>query len=416
MKTTLKFIKVILIIGIIISCKKTDTLSVSNNDNFSKPNLESISKFLDLKSGSLKDQKKKNIELLKKSLEFERFEFVIIDEKKSMIIVPLSKGYSVKMNVAEFITPVLILTLDKGNNIQSGNILLIKPANSRNENIEISEIADYFKTGVSKYNGEFHFLSLAGKRLYQMKYKDNKLQSYGIVKQKAIGENKLNSTIKREANSSSCIDWYIVTTYYWNDGSTYTTEEFIGTTCDACVDNSLESICPDTGGGGGGGSGDADDCFQNALNDFENVVSGGSVTSMDLYTSTTEIDDMSKYKTYQWVVLNGFGGFKLISSETAKMKKLTPGSFNDWSFVSLTHNGIEIQGSSLPGTAITYSSGIGTPSFTPETAEAFPIYYGNMALNFRVTYTFICDCQGQIFVPAQNLNYHTISPFWKANP
>jgi len=60
----------------------------------------------------------------------------------------------------------------------------------------------------------------------------------------------------KEINSSHridmCIDWYLVTTYHWADGSTTESWDYLGTTCDDCDNPEMASICPDDGGGGGG--------------------------------------------------------------------------------------------------------------------------------------------------------------------
>ena len=53
-------------------------------------------------------------------------------------------------------------------------------------------------------------------------------QKYGKIKN--VNSNKLTSI-----SASGCIDWYIITTYTFPDGTQYTTEEYIGRTCDECI-------------------------------------------------------------------------------------------------------------------------------------------------------------------------------------
>jgi hypothetical protein len=45
-----------------------------------------------------------------------------------------------------------------------------------------------------------------------------------------------------------------VTTYYYDDGTTSTTTEYVGTTCDGCDGGEYESHCPEDGNGGGIGT------------------------------------------------------------------------------------------------------------------------------------------------------------------
>ena len=54
---------------------------------------------------------------------------------------------------------------------------------------------------------------------------------------------------------SGCTDWYLVTTYYYLDGSKEETWEYVGTTCEDCIDSSYQSICESEDGAGGGGGG-----------------------------------------------------------------------------------------------------------------------------------------------------------------
>ncbi|MDP3666866.1 MAG: hypothetical protein Q8R50_09305 [Sediminibacterium sp.] len=68
--------------------------------------------------------------------------------------------------------------------------------------------------------------------------------SYGTI------QAKQNSDTKKV--NSTCIDWYLVTTYHYSNGSTYQTSEYVGTTCGGCDTPDYQSLCP--GGDGGGGN------------------------------------------------------------------------------------------------------------------------------------------------------------------
>lgn len=47
-----------------------------------------------------------------------------------------------------------------------------------------------------------------------------------------------------------CINWYLITTYYYTDGSSEETKEYVGTTCDSGGGVDYLTPCPDCSGGG----------------------------------------------------------------------------------------------------------------------------------------------------------------------
>ena len=55
-------------------------------------------------------------------------------------------------------------------------------------------------------------------------------------------------TLNDVKTNSVCIDWYLVTTYYYADGTSTQTSEYEGTTCDGCDNGMYESLCPIDGG------------------------------------------------------------------------------------------------------------------------------------------------------------------------
>lgn len=98
----------------------------------------------------------------------------------------------------------------------------------------------------------YHFLTVAGSRKFDMTYKKNKLYSLSIpIAKNKSGEKSLNSTI--------CIDWYLVTTYYYPNGTWQQVEEYIGKTCGDCDDTFYLNLCSASGGGTGTGGGEIKD-------------------------------------------------------------------------------------------------------------------------------------------------------------
>jgi len=65
------------------------------------------------------------------------------------------------------------------------------------------------------------------------------------------------------------------------------------------------------------------------------------------------------------------------------------------------------------GGSISFSQGVGTPSFTPGTPG---VLYAGMSLSFTVTYSAACNCPGvNIFLPPTTIPY-TATAIWDANP
>ncbi len=82
-------------------------------------------------------------------------------------------------------------------------------------------------------DGTYKMLTLSGRWLSQFGIKDKKLAYVGTVeKRMAAGTNTGRTT--------ECTQWHLITTFYWADGSTTRTEEYLGTTCSS-----------DCGGNGG---------------------------------------------------------------------------------------------------------------------------------------------------------------------
>lgn len=95
------------------------------------------------------------------------------------------------------------------------------------------------------YDGAYQVLNIIGNYQYELTFVNDKLA-------------KLKAKSKKEKNLSTstpltleCEDWYWVTTYINEDGSTYQTWDYIGRTCeDNCPPNEVCELQGDLGGGG----------------------------------------------------------------------------------------------------------------------------------------------------------------------
>jgi hypothetical protein len=137
------------------------------------------------------------------------------------------------------------LTIADNRTFFKGNIMLYIPEvrndlGSNFTNFQFSKILDQ---GESEIDGKFIFKSIFDKYLYAIEIRNGKQIAFAEMRPK-------NGLDKMRQSDETCIHWYLITTYYFADGTTDTTEEYVGTTCyGSCQPNEL---CDVLEGGGGG--------------------------------------------------------------------------------------------------------------------------------------------------------------------
>jgi hypothetical protein len=399
------------------SCKKDITNNPTDQEN-SQLNKEVITKvnaWLDSQKPANKPNKKATIELLKNNLDFSKLRVEEFKGNEQFLVIPVNEDFKTKKNVNKGTIPVLLLVVDKSGNINKGNLVLYIPQSGTT----MSSLPNntFYKMYYSKEldcSGMFRFLDITGGLLYQVEYENGKFHSIGQL-QKKPSTNSQNTGARAECQ---LIDWYIVTTYSENGIVIWQSEEYIGTTCvelgDGCDDPNLASIC---GAPTGGTTFNADECISAGVDEFTQEANGTYITSVKLWSEITDVDPFTKNKNPVWECLTGLGGWSLNSHEKGKIKLIDVAN-NTWAWKSLEHDQITFLGSPLPITHITYTNGVGTPSFTPEAAEASNIFYAGMSLDFTVTYTFVCNCPN---IPVVGwvppiTNDYTSTALWDARP
>ncbi|HET9057329.1 MAG TPA: hypothetical protein VFN30_10845, partial [Chitinophagaceae bacterium] len=191
-------------------------------------------------------------------------------------------------------------------------------------------------------------------------------------------------------------------------------EEYCGTgQCDYGSSQSCEcqlyGIGCDSGGGGGGSGGDSE-CLNNCTSAFNALYTGSQVVAETISFDISTISDFTKYKNPKWRILKNLT-WSLYSQEYGVVR-LVDSQTNKWQWESLVHGPITKEGFT-PGGTVTFTQGVGTPTFTPGTQN---ILYAGMSLNFDVTYSPICDCLGvSNIIPSVTVNY-TANALWEAKP
>ena len=313
------------------------------------------------------ESKRPNIELLKENLDFSQLRIEKYDAGEQIIILPVRDEFKKAKHVADNKIPNLVLIMDKSGNIRKGNLVLYIPKNGEIVNkVPENAFYDIFNTGTPKANGLFKFLGIGGGQIYQLEYNNGKLISSGLMKK--------GSGLSNRTESEGCIDWYLVTTYYYTDGTTSQTEEYVGRTCGNNECEDVECLDPGSGGGGGGGGGDLEYHIAAFKSNFE-INSASEEQSSVLLSETSDI----RTKQYTWTCGKALL-IKAKSLEYGTHKKVN----NEWQWETLEHQSVSINGVVIGG-SVSVGSNSGQATIG--------IYNAIMA----VTYT---------------LNYNAVIPFF----
>ncbi len=393
----------------LISCQKGVEKQTDNTQLISK-----INSWLEKQKSPTQPNKAANIDLLKECVDFSALRFENLNAEETIIVVPLSDNYKMKRNIDKNTVTVLLLVKNNAGSIVRGNLVIYFPEN----NAQVKTIPDntFSKMYSEKdldCNGLFRFLSPTGRRLYEREYKNGKLHSFGYVRADNIYQGR---------TSTDCTYYYLILSF-WVDGVVVAQEAiYLGSICQGvCDDPNNQTLCPDGGGGGGGsggGDGNVDNfCINSAISEFQQEVNGAQVASQTESITISDINEITKNKNPKWRILKGWSGWNLESQEKGIIK-LIDQTTNRWAWKSLEHGPISMVGTPTPGVDIEYNQGVGTPSFTPETAAATIVLYGGMSLNYNVTYRFMCNCPN---LPIVNLippiiRSYTSGAIWDANP
>jgi hypothetical protein len=400
---------------VLFSCQKE--IEKQNTNNTRGELISKVNGWLDKQKSPTQPNKAANIDLLKENIDFSSLKSEEFNQNEKFIVLTIKEGYKIKKNIDKNTISVLLLVADKIGNIIQGNIVLYIP----DKNQQMNTIPDntFFKMYKEKSltcDGLFRFLSPTGRWMYERVYKNGKLSSFGYVKASNNFEGR---------TENDCTYFFFILTL-WVEGVAVAQEvTYLGRICEsACDDPNNQALCPDQGGGGGGGGSGAGDanldefCINAAISEFQQEVNGAQTTSQTVGFNISDIDPITKNKNPTWTILTGaFGGWKLNSQEIGVVKLIDP-TQNKWAWKSLSHGSISMSGNSLPTTSIEHDQGVGTPSFTPETAATTNVLYGGMSLNFSVTYRLVCNCPNVPFVgwvPPIHVSY-TSNAIWDANP
>lgn len=402
-------IGILLWVGFLCSCRKESNNS-SSESVLSIKDVSAIKTLLSSYKNGIAGNYQKWIDSLAENLNFQGAQAAPNSlSKKTLISIPITIPVLKNVSSNKLSKSIssqqsrLLVFRDQAGTIELANIVQLTPDGNSSLGNASKLISSLFAdSGKStNYSGYITSLDLERKFQWELKFDHGDKVSYSYKSKKAI--NSGNRTVTDDPN---CTDTYIVYTL-WIDGEPVAQEwDYIGTEC-----------FPPPGDGGGGGGGPFDDgaCEQSELDSFNDQVSNSEAVSEQVSSSISVIDAMTQNKSPEWNIYQGPAGAWKIRSHEIGVVKLVDVPNNTWAWVSLVHGSMDLTGTTVPGTGISYT-GTGTPSFTAQTALTSNILYGGMDLSYNITFTFICDCP-----VVKNAGLSVSKPghaytFWTANP
>ncbi|MFW0714395.1 hypothetical protein [Pedobacter sp. N23S346] len=282
------FLVFLFLLTFTISCQKKEVLNDSSTKLFSSKSLSQKMvtsgadkqvpiEWLRLHDRYLKGINKQNFEEIIRNLDYSLLYNENRKNGENLIIIPINNLVIKQLNINKDYLKldertILNLMIVQGRNgkLRWSSIIAYLPADGvKRTQLSRKTIQNIINGEKVSDDGMFKFIDLKGNLKYQMSYKSGKLHSVGIPKTnlKNISYNQGNSSAR-----SHCLNWFLDTIYYYADGSTEQTSEYLFTTCD---DQNLP------GGGGGGGSGENPEPEEpedetEEPNDQDIIVSGSS--------------------------------------------------------------------------------------------------------------------------------------------
>lgn len=183
------------------------------------------------------EENNSKIDALEASLNFYKIDYSKLTSGKELYVVDIKETVE---SAGENKKVIFIL---QGNELLAIRIIVFH--NTINNNY-LNLIKDLIANKPHSYTGKVSFLTIYSELMFYNVFNNGVLTVNGATL--PLVETNDNSKI------NGCTAWYLIVTYFYANGTTSQTSEYIGTTCD-CFENTTRSgarvAC---GGGGGGGS------------------------------------------------------------------------------------------------------------------------------------------------------------------
>ena len=222
---------------IFFSCKKESTHSVVNEQM-----ITSVHTWLDKQQNPNKPNRSNNIKTLKTHLNLAAMEEIKY-ARGSTVVIPIDNEFRTFAKISEGSILNLVVLVNKDGSIRNAHVAIYTaPKDQQVTELAATTFHNIFHTAENVTDGQYRFLSPAGTKEYQLEYKNGRMSSEGrfTTNPKNGGAVQTNGV---RVNSISCIDWYLVTTYYSNGVQVNQTSEYLGRTCVGCDNSEYEMLC-----------------------------------------------------------------------------------------------------------------------------------------------------------------------------
>lgn len=190
-----------------------------------------------------------HIKILRENLDYANLRVEKRKNGDDIIIIPITGDINSKLNIHKNYLVDLIVVKNAAGKFRWSTVVCFLAENEKAQTLKDNTIKNIFNNIPPEDNGTFKFFSIQGSLLFQVQYKDGKLYSYAHpTTAKALNSAKKTQT-SQITSSSNCTEWFLITIYYYANGSTEITADYLYTTCSN----------QDTQGDGGGGGGDTGD-------------------------------------------------------------------------------------------------------------------------------------------------------------
>jgi hypothetical protein len=236
----------LLILAFLSGCKKNQQLpneKVVKHSNLVREWLASQPTMQTTDKGQLLEQVIQN-------LKDEEMRTEILNNEK-LIIIPLKGSNELSKHLKQrSTTPLefLLLVETPEGKIRRGDVLLFYPKNSMITDLPENSFHDFFTNNTLPVNGTLSLISLNDVKQYEMDFENGKPKEFRLWQPKPGSSSAENGEAQGRLPDymEDCVDWYLVTTVYYTDGTTEQYEEYLFTEC-------YGGSGGDGGGGGGGG-------------------------------------------------------------------------------------------------------------------------------------------------------------------
>jgi hypothetical protein len=191
--------------------------------------LTTINSWLENHKTGKNDSTKKIVESLKENLKHQESIVENFNNQEKLITIPIKEQFKTSNITTKKTYKKLVIILDKTGEIKGGNIIELIPKEHDFSNISNSLIKAVFTKASHDFTGIFSILSISNNFIYELEFSKGNLVTTKYRRSKAKNSNI--TAYNSGETISSCIDWYLVTTYYYSDGSSSQTWDYLYRSC-----------------------------------------------------------------------------------------------------------------------------------------------------------------------------------------